>query len=298
MYDRILLPVDGSDEATRAAKRGLDLARTFDAAVDVLHVVDRRSRRLARTDDERTQLRERGEAILADIEDLAADLDEPVTTTLLEGTPTTRIAEHAADRDADLIVIGQQGMTGLGKRLLGGVTEGVLHRSDVPVLVVSAFDREVADSIDYSRLLVPTDGSENALSAAPHGAAVARRYGSSVDVLNVVDLQSAGGAFSAGGLERSFVERLEDRGTDAVDELAAEIGETDPELDVETDVVRTKSSDGVAAGIRDYVAERDTDMVVMGSHGRSNLRRQLLGSVAANVIRTVDVPVLVVTRSD
>jgi len=124
MYDRILLPVDGSDEAKRAAKRGIELARTFDAAVDIVHVVERRSRRLARTDAETAQLRERGDRILAEIEALASAVDRPVTTTLTEGTPAVRIAEHAADRDASLIVIGKQGLTGLGKRLLGGVTEG------------------------------------------------------------------------------------------------------------------------------------------------------------------------------
>jgi|AntDeeMetagen681_2_1112603.scaffolds.fasta_scaffold07433_1 nucleotide-binding universal stress UspA family protein len=298
MYDRILLPVDGSDEAKRAAKRGIELARTFDAAVDIVHVVERRSRRLARTDAETAQLRERGDRILAEIEALASAVDRPVTTTLTEGTPAVRIAEHAADRDASLIVIGKQGLTGLGKRLLGGVTEGVLQRSDVPVLVVPAGDRSAEDAFDYARVLVPTDGSESAAAAAPHGATVARRYGATVHVLSVVDLQAAGGAFNAGGLEKSFVERLEAQGMAAVDELADEIEGRDADLELETDVVRTTSFDGVAAGIREYVAEHDVDIVVMGSHGRSNLRRQLLGSVTATVLRTVDIPILVVTRSE
>ncbi|WP_265110531.1 universal stress protein [Halosolutus halophilus] len=296
MYDRILIPVDGSDEARRAAKRGLEFAQVFDATVDVLHVVARRSRRLTKTEAEEARLRERGEEILEEIEAIASDLGHPATTTVTSGKPTVQIAEFAATRNAALIVVGRQGRTGLGKRLLGGVTEGLLNRSDVPVLVVPAGDRTTAGETDYSRLLVPTDGSENAEVATRHGVTVARHFDSTVHVLNVVDLQAAGGAFDVGGLEKEFVERLEANGQDAVDAVAAEIDDTAPDLDVETAVARTTSFDGAAAGIREYVADHDIDLIVMGSHGRSNLGRQLLGSVTSNVLRTVDVPVLVVNR--
>jgi nucleotide-binding universal stress UspA family protein len=68
-------------------------------------------------------------------------------------------------------------------------------------------------------------------------------------------------------------------------------------LDVSAAVVRTTAFEGVAAGIREYVADAGIDIIVMGSHGRSNLKRQLLGSVASNVLRTVDVPVLIVKRT-
>jgi nucleotide-binding universal stress UspA family protein len=53
-----------------------------------------------------------------------------------------------------------------------------------------------------------------------------------------------------------------------------------------------------APTFRAYVQEHGLDLIVMGSHGRSNLRRQLIGSVASTVLRTVGVPVLVVTRPD
>jgi nucleotide-binding universal stress UspA family protein len=51
---------------------------------------------------------------------------------MIEGKPAVRISEYADEQGADLIVVGRQGLTGLGRRLLGGVTEQVLHRSEVP----------------------------------------------------------------------------------------------------------------------------------------------------------------------
>ena len=296
MYDRIVIAVDGSEEARRAARRGLELARAVDATVTVLAVLEQKALRLTRRSTEKRRLRERGEAALADVEALAETLDQSVTTTLLEGKPAVRISEYAADEDADLVVVGRQGLTGLGRRLLGGVTEQVLHRSDVPVLVVPDDDSGEPTPAEFSRVLLTTDGSENADVAIPHGVGLARRFGSTVHVLNVVDLQAAGGMFSAGGLDAEFLERLEARGREAVDGVVHQIQDSAPDLPVETAVERTTSFDGAAAGVREYVADHDIDLVVLGSHGRSNVGRQLLGSVASAVLRTVDVPVLVVKR--
>lgn len=298
MYNRIVIAVDGSEEARRAARRGLQLAQVFDATVTVLSVVEQKALQLTETSAEKTRLRERGEEALTEIEKLASEFGRPVTTTLTEGKPAVQISEYADEHDADLIIVGRQGLTGFGRRLLGGVTERVIHRSDVPVLVVSGEDAEGDVEADYSRVLITTDGSENAEMAIPYGTAIAQRYGSDIHVLNVVDLQAAGGAFNAGGLEKEFLERLDTRGQEAVDSVANKIDESVPELTVETAVERTSSFEGVAAGVREYIEENEIDLVIMGSHGRSNLKRQLLGSVASTVLRTVDVPVLVVKRSD
>lgn len=295
MYDRLLLPVDGSETAMRAAQRGRALARAFGATADVVHVVDARALRVARTPDERARLGERGERLL---DSVAADstVEYPVETHLLDGTPANRIVEHAVDTGADLVVMGNRGRTGLGARLLGSTTERVLQRGKLPVLVVPDRDPTGEPDTGYGRVLVPIDGSENARRALDHAIAIARKHGSTLHIVSIADLQSAGGPFDAGGLDREFIDRLESHGADAVEELRTAVNDEDPGLDVETAVVRRNAFGGVAVGIREYVAESEIDLLVMGSHGRSNLARQLLGSVTATVLRTVGRPVLVVPR--
>ncbi|WP_239685641.1 universal stress protein [Halolamina pelagica] len=145
-------------------------------------------------------------------------------------------------------------------------------------------------------MLVPTDGSENAARALPHAAELSRIDGGHVDLLNVIDLAEAGGAFNAGGLSSEFVERLESRGREAVEDAAEELRGHNPDAEVRTAVERADAAGSVADRIRTYVEDEGVDAVVMGSHGRSNLRRTLLGSVASNVLRGVDVPVLVAVR--
>jgi nucleotide-binding universal stress UspA family protein len=296
MYNRIVIPVDGSAEATHAAKRGLELAAAFDAAVAVIHVIDRKTRRLTRTAEEADTLRARSEQALTDIEELASDVGQPLTTTLAEGKPAVEISRYADEQNADLIVVGRQGMTGLRKRLLGGTTEQILHRSTAPVFVVPRGATTETEH-EYTRILLPTDGSDTAERATQHGVGIAQHYDSVIHVLHVIDLQAAGGVFNAGGLEQAFVERLETKGEDFVDRVTDEIARTASDQKVRTAVERTTSVKGAATGIAEYSTEHDIDLIVMGSHGQSNLESQLLGSVASTVLRTVDTPVLVVERT-
>ena len=293
MYNRLLIAVDGSDEATHAARYGLELADIVGAAVDLVYVIPRRSLQMTRTERERTRLRERGNDILSAAAELA-DADTAVETHLAEGTPAVEISSLAGDLSADLLVVGRQGMTGVGRRVLGGVTERVLARGEVPICVVPL--GESVPAADCDRLLVPTDGSDNAAAAVPHAAALATASAAAVDVLNVVDLQAAGGPFNVGGLDTAFIERLETRGADAVETIAENIADAAPEISVNTAIERMTDIHGAAAGIRAYVEANEIDLVVMGSHGRSNLRRGLLGSVASVVLQTVDIPVVIVKQ--
>lgn len=98
MYDHIVIPIDGSDEAKQAVRRGLKLAQVFDATVDVLHVVEQRALRLTKTANEKKQLRERGERILAEIEEIASEARYPITTELLKGKPAIKISEYEIGR--------------------------------------------------------------------------------------------------------------------------------------------------------------------------------------------------------
>ncbi|GAB3319208.1 universal stress protein [Haloplanus salinarum] len=277
MFDTILIAVDGSDCAHRAAKHGLELAARYDAAVDVVTVYGGET--------------ERGNATLDEATDLAADVGVTVETDLLSGKPAGAIAEYAAERGTDLVVVGRRGRSGVRARLLGSVTERVLRRSPAPVLTVPPGDVDDGTGAAYGDVLVTTDGSEVAAEAAPYGADLARRFGAAFHALNVVDVQAEAGVFDAGGVDSEYIERLETRGHQAVDELVAAVDVSD--LDVRRSVVRGRPHEA----IDEYVREDDVDLVVMSSEGQSNLAGQQLGTVAGRVLRTVDRPVLVVTAN-
>ncbi|MDR5657010.1 universal stress protein [Halodesulfurarchaeum sp. HSR-GB] len=295
MYDRIVVAVDSSAEAAHAARTGFALAQTLSVPVDVVTVLEASILDALRSGTGRDRLRSEREQLLADIESRAGAVS--ISTTLLEGRPADRIVEFALDSGTNpLVVLGRQGRSSVSRRLLGGVTEGVLERGDLPVLVDPG-PGEAESDFDPSRILVPTDGSENADVALPHVAALANQFDAAVTVLSVVDLQRAGGVFNAGGLDAEFIEALESRAETATAAAEETIQATESSLSVESMVRRSKDFEGVSGAICETTVAENVDLVVMGSHGRSNVRRQLLGSVTSTVLRSIDVPTLVVPRS-
>lgn len=277
MLDRILIVADDSDPAKCASGVGFELARTYDAAVEVLYVLEPGTR----SDDAAT---EQATAMLD--EATAHDAPGSVETHIEEGRPAEVITTVADDHGVDLIVMGRQGRSGLDDRLLGSVTERVLREMTVPVLATPGDESEVVEG--FHDVLVTTDGSEVSERAAPYASDIASRFGARLHLLTVVDVAAEGGVFNAGGVSKEFVERLESKGHEALDRFIQAIG--DVEVEICPSVVRGSPREA----IEEYVSENDIDLLVMASEGQNNVVGQRLGSVTARVLRTVDVPVLVV----
>lgn len=288
-YDRLLVPVDGSDGSDAAVRHALALADSTGAAVDAVHVVEGgrgASRGRGREDSEAS--RGRGETYLAEVEALGEDLGLDVRTERLEGTPYRAILDYAADRGTHLVVMGRHGAGTVDERLLGGVTEKVLRAGALPVLTAWANDGDDT-VVDAEELMLPTDGSDCAGVAGEHAATMAAVSGATVHVVSVADVDAAAGVFDAGGVSEEFVRNVEGRCREHVERMAGDV-ERAVDLPVERAVVRGRP----AAALREYVEESGADLVVMGAHGRSGVSRWMLGSVTERLLRTTDVPVLVV----
>ena len=143
----------------------------------------------------------------------------------------------------------------------------------------------------YDHILVPTDGSEHAVRAGEHGAMLADAFGATLHLLTAVDIDAAAGPFSAGGVDESYVQ---ERTADRRETLRGVADELDHPGEVETAVV----TGNPAESILEYVDDSDVDLVVMGTHGRSGLRRYLTGSVTELVVRRSPVPVLTMRATD
>ncbi|RAW45903.1 universal stress protein [Halorubrum sp. 48-1-W] len=140
MYDRILVPTDGSPKGKRAVEHALALAAIHDAEVHALYVIDTAS--YAGTGMEATWagiddlLREEAEEAVDQVAALAEGTDVVIETSVVEGAPGREIVRHATDLGCDLIVMGTHGRGGIDRLLLGSVAERVVRRSPVPVLTV------------------------------------------------------------------------------------------------------------------------------------------------------------------
>ncbi|RQG95508.1 universal stress protein [Natrarchaeobius chitinivorans] len=140
MYERILVPTDGSSHADAAADTALELASALDATVAALSVAETGPLGAVSlpgdTGSAEAVLGERADEFVTQIADQARERDVSITTEVRQGVPVREVLEYAEEIDADLIVMGTRGRGGISRMMLGSVTEGVTRHSDCDVLVV------------------------------------------------------------------------------------------------------------------------------------------------------------------
>lgn len=143
MYERILLPTDGSAGMDRVVDHAADLAVTHDALIHALYVIDTGSftnlPMETSLDSISGVLEEEGQAALNEVERLVGERAQ-VERVLTEGKPSDKIVAHAREDDCDLVVMGTHGRGGIDRLLLGSVAERVVRTSRVPVLTVRVTD--------------------------------------------------------------------------------------------------------------------------------------------------------------
>lgn len=142
MFDRILLPTDGSDAVRPAVETALDLAATYDATLAVLFIVDQpvsvsgTGEGFSGLDNLLDALEAEGTHATDAIAARARDSGIETETAVRRGNPHDGILTYANEHDVDLIVMGTHGRTGIKRALLGSVTEDVVRHSEIPVLTV------------------------------------------------------------------------------------------------------------------------------------------------------------------
>lgn len=141
MYDIILIPTDGSEEAEIAVDYATSLAEKYDAEIHVLYVADVR---VSSTGDMWSNmlgaLEEVGEDATERIAEQAEELGLEATTEVVRGIPHNEINQYVRENNIGLIAMGTHGRTGLDRMLLGSVTEKVIRTSEAPVLTVRRDD--------------------------------------------------------------------------------------------------------------------------------------------------------------
>ncbi|MFC7185561.1 universal stress protein [Halorubrum yunnanense] len=143
MYDRILLPTDGSEGVDRAIDHAVDAADRYEATLHVLYVVDTDVINAYSGDEfvdgaegaEET-LAERGREALDAVASHARDAGVDVVTDLVYGVPHEEILRYVDEEDIDLTVMGSKTRSGDYRQMLGSVTERVSRRSTAPVSIV------------------------------------------------------------------------------------------------------------------------------------------------------------------
>jgi len=140
LYEKVLVPTDGSAASRRAIEQAVALAAEHGATIHAVYVVNTASYASLPTesswDGVAEMLESEGESALDEVAELAAERDVSVERVFLDGSPSREIIRYAEEVGCDLVVMGTHGRGGIDRLLLGSVAERVVRSSNVPVLTV------------------------------------------------------------------------------------------------------------------------------------------------------------------
>jgi nucleotide-binding universal stress UspA family protein len=235
------------------------------------------------------ELRAQRKSYLASVpERVAGDGGVHVTTALLEGAVSDALVTHAEEIGADLVVMTTHGRGGLSRLWLGSVAEDVIRGVTRPVLLVRPGDapsQSMAGPVTprgFARVLVALDGSslaETVLEPTMEAVGTQAEW----VLMRVVEPITAISLASFGGVAGIAPDRLEQHLGNVghyLEAVAASLRASG--LTVRTHaVVHTQP----ARAILEYSREIAADLVALATHGRSGLRRLVMGSVADKVLR-------------
>lgn len=291
MYDRIVVPVDGSKLAERALSLAVPLAEQHGARLVVLHahapilpltlgggvpVRDPSLDETWRAEQERYVRR------------LAKRLEKqtrvPVEGAFRDGPVAETIARAGSETPGGLIVMSTHGRGGFKRFWLGSIADRVIRHSTVPVLLLTgnrSTGKRLAGAPLFEHVLATLDGSERAEAALR---AARRLLGSGAGRVTVAHVVHPMSAVAATAMERrpeqviieSYLEPLLAR-------------HPSPNLAMDFEVV---VAGNVAAAILEVAKRRDVGAIAITSQGMGGVQRFVVGSVADKLIRTSPVPVL------
>jgi nucleotide-binding universal stress UspA family protein len=285
MFNRILVPVDGSSFAEAAVPAAISLAGRSGGEVHLLRVLESPPPDVMPQFDPPDR-----ESARAYLQALAQSTDaEPptrVSFSVREGAPVDQIANAAREWRADLVVMSTHGRGGVSRLWLGSVADRFLRGAALPVLLIRPPERQADAGWPFrvERVVTPLDGSTRAESALPWASSLARAFDAPLVLVQAIVYPGAPEIDWPGGGE--IVETAEQEARSYLEEVRRRVS-TNP-ANTSIRVIRSPGAAQVA------LQEADGNPIVIASRGRSQLGRMFLGSVADKVIRGATGPVAVI----
>lgn len=279
-YRKILVAIDGSISSMHALRESFKFAEAEKCWMTVVSVIPPYLGDLDTTGvgNVIATMRKPCEDALAEAVRLAGEAKIMIRTTCEEGEAHERIIDLSDAENYDLIVTGRKGQHRLERAFVGSVTARIIGYSHRDVLVVPN-----DAGIGWKKILFATDGSKYSEAAATKAIDFAKSYGGELIIMSVVDVPVEFYGESPEAWDKLVVKARVY--TDRAKQRAEAAG-----VNVQTYVREAETWQAII----DMANEQKADTIIMGSHGRTGLKRLLMGSVTEKVIGHAPCPVLVV----
>ena len=295
MYDRILVPLDGSDLAEIALPYAEEIAVSMGAQITLIHVAES-------ADDEhehmhRAYIDKMVEITKQNIKkhyEIRSIKSIKVDSVYVAGYSAEQIVDYAEERKIGLIVMATHGQSGIRRWIVGSVAAKVVSATEQPILLIRANVITPARRKKqiFKKVLVPLDGSKESEAIMPYIGELASIVKTEVVLFHVVApvqfFYSIPGEASNQSLSPDDINKIVAKRKDYLDTLGAGLKEKG---------IKASSRVIVGEPAKDIIRIADeihADFVAMSTHGRSGIDRWTLGSTADKVLHGGNTPIMLV----
>jgi nucleotide-binding universal stress UspA family protein len=298
MFEKILVPLDGSALAQAILPYVMVVAKGFHSRVILFHVAETAldhedPEQKTYADETMERIRPMAENYLAGVADELRKERIDVETKVVKGRAAVQIVEHADKENVGLIAMSTHGRSGLARLVTGSGIDKILRVCEQPVLLVRPRDEgaggEAAGRL--SKIIVPLDGSDAAEASLPFAEGLAKALGLEVILIQVIGVETTvyfgPMAPDSWPVPSDVLQRLDVVASGYLKGLAKQL--KDKGLTVQWEVLRGSAGPRIV----EFAKETPDSLVAMTTHGRSGFRRWVMGSVVDKVVRYTGEPVLV-----
>jgi len=279
--ETILVATDFSDRSDRAIRRGVLLAKMFNASITLLHVIDDQQRRAIHAEQQAAN------ELLVEQTRTIRELDgvncgaKIVLGDLFEG-----IVGATQEENIDLLVIGPHRRQALRDVFVGTKAERIIRACDRPILMANGVPTGY-----YRSILIAVDQSECSANAIRVAQNLGLTETIATSIIHVFNAPALGLMVRTS----STLDQIKDYLADEEERSAAELAKFLAPLNLKPVQRILRHGDVPAAhGILAAARDLSADLIVVGTHGRTGIAKALLGSVAEEVLRTSGNDVLVI----
>jgi nucleotide-binding universal stress UspA family protein len=297
MYEKILVPLDGSNLSEVALPYAEELAGQLGSEIILVYVTQLNQdpyknlnqsylQKIVEVTKARANRYSNKPGIGSTIE---------VKLVILSGHPAEKIVEYADAENIGLIVMATHGQSGIKRWALGSVADKVVRAVTKPVILIRAKGArpDVREKGILKKVLIPLDGSQAGEAIIPYIEELASRLKIKVILFQVL----ARGYATVNNyipLTDQQIESDKAFATAYLNNIGARLKEMSTASDIEERLSVEIRFGNAAERIIQFADEMQVDLVAMTTHGRSGVKRQVFGSVAERVLHEGNTPLLLV----
>ena len=294
MYEKILLPLDGSELAETALPYAEKLAGLLGSEIILANVSESPSghgedKNLGYLQKMVEVTKEGASAYSAKTNGLSIS----VRSVILSGQPAEKIVEYAGNENIGLIVMATHGQSGIQRWALGSVADKVVRATDRPVILIRAKSARPDVRVKglLNKMLVPLDGSKEGEAVIPFIEELASRFLVKVILIQIL-AKGYDAVYQYIPLPEQQIESDKAHAIEYLNNIGALLKAKG--IAVEERLGIGSISGNAAEQIIKFADEAQVDFLAMTTHGRSGVGRWAFGSTAEKILQAGNTPLLLV----